>query len=960
MSKKKFLVNEESAPSVREAELTKVLENNITEYGLSVVEDRMIPSVRDGLKPAQRRLLKAMYDMKCWNSSPTVKSARVLGDCFTGDTAILDVNGNPILISDLFEKIERGEKVYTFSSKSDGTIVAAKVVKCWIASEVSDIVEVTLDNGETFRCTKDHRILGRDGTYIEACKLEEGTSLMPVYMNVVSTKGWGDDKFILRRKIKDNKRDKFLYVYRITALHPDALCEEVKDDIVHTHHIDFNSLNDIPTNLVRLSAKDHITIHGSKSFHEYNTNGSLSARNKEQWKDEDYKKYMSECVTDSNFRRSEKFHKEKQEALIELLGENETIFSIYSKLGHKGLLEILGSDVLREKYRLEDDCKYFDEKYSNGHDTLTGNLTKVVLLLLELRDSNLELTVDNVKAIRKKRNYTYFYDAYYIADCYEELINDIGIKVNLPVIYDYPVSIVGNSRKLQLFNSAIRILSKLNEEGLEVNEENWTNSMKHSNEVGYKKFMSDPIYEELRPAPYNHKVKSVKFIHLDHKIPVYNIEVDSDEHNFALACGTFAKNCMGKYHPHSEAYGALQTLVGETYSLVHGQGNWGSIDDDAAAPRYTECKFSKLGQKCLEAYEVAEEVPNFSGEYMEPIDIPMDFPYFFVNGGDGVAVAITFHTPDHNLEEIVNALKIVLKKGDKATMKDLMKVFHGPDCQTGGKLLTPVDELIKIYETGEGKLTYECDYTITPVGKKSFILNVTGYCPKFKPSTFQKDMIKLMDEKVDGDKMVQYANDASTKEKPYNFEVMFVGTDTFEKKIHKHLICSSPVQYYALDRQRSKNPELRDIDTKLLKLGLIDYMKIWLDWRREVEGKLLNRDREILTEKIFKSKCRQDAAENLDVIKKALEADDTVKYIAEKLPFLKKHKRAVEGAEYIADLKLSSLKKVDIQKVIAEINGFEKTIEEIDSDLQNIDRVVSRKLDGLKPFFKQRMLKTQE
>lgn len=651
MSKKKFLVNEESAPSVREAELTKVLENNITEYGLSVVEDRMIPSVRDGLKPAQRRLLKAMYDMKCWNSSPTVKSARVLGDCFTGDTAILDVNGNPILISDLFEKIERGEKVYTFSSKSEGTIVAAKVVKCWVASEVNDIVEVTLDNGETFRCTKDHRILGRDGTYIEAGKLEEGTSLMPV---------------------------------------------------------------------------------------------------------------------------------------------------------------------------------------------------------------------------------------------------------------------------------------------------------------------ADHIYEELLQPPYNPKVKSVKFIHLDHKIPVYNIEVDSDEHNFALACGTFAKNCMGKYHPHSEAYGALQTLVGETYSLVHGQGNWGSIDDDAAAPRYTECKFSKLGQKCLEAYEVAEEVPNFSGEYMEPIDIPMDFPYFFVNGGDGVAVAITFHTPDHNLEEIVNALKIVLKKGDKATMKDLMKVFHGPDCQTGGKLLTPVDELIKIYETGEGKLTYECDYTITPVGKKSFILNVTGYCPKFKPSTFQKDMIKLMDEKVDGDKMVQYANDASTKEKPYNFEVMFVGTDTFEKKIHKHLICSSPVQYYALDRQRSKNPELRDIDTKLLKLGLIDYMKIWLDWRREVESKLLNRDREILTEKIFKSKCRQDAAENLDVIKKALEADDTVKYIAEKLPFLKKHKRAVEGAEYIADLKLSSLKKVDIQKVIAEINGFEKTIEEIDSDLQNIDRVVSRKLDGLKPFFKQRMLKTQE
>ena len=120
-------------------------------------------------------------------------------------------------------------------------------------------------------------------------------------------------------------------------------------------------------------------------------------------------------------------------------------------------------------------------------------------------------------------------------------------------------------------------------------------------------------------------------------------------------------DCMGKYHPHSEAYGALGGLVNQTYSLVQGQGNWGSLDDEPAAPRYTECRFSKLGQRCFESYEVADEVPNFSGEYMEPIDIPMDFPMFFVNGGTGIGVAVRLETLDHNLEEIVNALKIVLK-----------------------------------------------------------------------------------------------------------------------------------------------------------------------------------------------------------------------------------------------------------------------------------------------------------
>lgn len=876
MSKKsKFLkTKEESTNQITESEVSKVLEFNIKEYGMSVIEDRMIPSIRDGLKPSQRRLLKAMYDLKAWNTSPTVKSARVTGDCFTGDTSIIDVNGNEILISDLYEKISRGDAVYTFSSKADGTIVAAKVVKCWVASEVNEIVEVTLDNNESFRCTKDHRILSRDGTYIEAGNLAEGTSLMPVY---------------------------------------------------------------------------------SKSFHEYNTNGSLSNRDKEQWKDENYKKYMSECVTDSNFRRSEKFHKERQERLSALLSENETIFSIYDKLGHKGLLEILSSDSLKEKYRLEDDCKYFDKRYSNGHDTLTGNLTKVVLLLLELRDSNLDLTVDNVKAIRRKRNYTYFYDAYYIAENYENLINDIGIKVNLPEVYEYPATIVGNSRKLQLFNSAIRILSKLNAEGLDVNEENWTNSMKHSNEVGYKKFMSDPIYEELRPAPYNHKVKSVSFIHLEHKIPVYNIEVDSDEHNFALACGTFAKNCMGKYHPHSEAYGALAGLVNQTYSLVQGQGNWGSLDDEPAAPRYTECRFSKLGQRCFESYEVADEVPNFSGEYMEPIDIPMDFPLFFVNGGSGIGVAVRLETLDHNLEEIVNALKIVLKKGEKTKMEDLFKVFHGPDSVYGGKLLTSKEELREIYETGTGKVSYECDYTITPQGRDKYLLTVTGYCPGFKPSKFQNAMIKLM-----SDKYVLDANDASTKENVCNFQVVYQGEDTFESKIHKNLICTQNVQYYALDRQKSKNPELRDVDTVLLQKSFIEYMKIWLDWRREQEGKLLDIRAKEIDDKMFHVECRMCAAENLKVIQAALNADDAVSHLMNNLSYLMGHPRAKEGAEYILDLKIGSIKKTDMQKMRLEFGALDQELQRVNKDKNDIDKVVARKLDSLKEFFKPRMLKVQE
>jgi len=106
--------------------------------------------------------------------------------------------------------------------------------------------------------------------------------------------------------------------------------------------------------------------------------------------------------------------------------------------------------------------------------------------------------------------------------------------------------------------------------------------------------------------------------------------------------------------------------------------------------------------------------------------------------------------------------------------------------------------------------------------------------------------------------------------------------------------------------------------------------------------------------------CRIDAAKHLDVIKKALEADETEDYIAKNLPLFKKTKdpqKVKEGAEYITDLKLSALKKVDIEKLEKDSKDLIKEMERIDADLLDIDRVISRKLDGLKPFFKPRTLK---
>ena len=145
-------------------------------------------------------------------------------------------------------------------------------------------------------------------------------------------------------------------------------------------------------------------------------------------------------------------------------------------------------------------------------------------------------------------------------------------------------------------------------------------------------------------------------------------------------------DCMGKYHPHSSAYGSLVNLVNSDYPVLFGQGNYGDINNGPAAERYTEAKISDIGMKCLECMPVADMVPNYGGDLMEPVVIPSRFPNFFVNECEGIAVGLKCAVPAHNLEEIVETLKAIVRKGDGASIKDIMKHIKGPDYEYGGKI----------------------------------------------------------------------------------------------------------------------------------------------------------------------------------------------------------------------------------------------------------------------------------
>jgi len=173
---------------------------------------------------------------------------------------------------------------------------------------------------------------------------------------------------------------------------------------------------------------------------------------------------------------------------------------------------------------------------------------------------------------------------------------------------------------------------------------------------------------------------------------------------------TVVGDVLGKYHPHGDVsvYDALVRMVQDfslRYPLVDGQGNFGSVDGDAAAAyRYTEARLMALATELLSDIDknTVDYSPNFDDRLQEPKVLPAGFPNLLVNGSSGIAVGMATNIPPHNLREVVNAVVHLIDHPD-ATPGDLRKLIKGPDFPTGGYIYGR--QGIKDYqETGRGRI----------------------------------------------------------------------------------------------------------------------------------------------------------------------------------------------------------------------------------------------------------------
>ena len=201
-------------------------------------------------------------------------------------------------------------------------------------------------------------------------------------------------------------------------------------------------------------------------------------------------------------------------------------------------------------------------------------------------------------------------------------------------------------------------------------------------------------------------------------------------------CARIVGDTMGKYHPHGDSsiYEALVVMAqdfkkGQT--LVDGHGNFGSIEGDgAAAMRYTEARLTKFTQEvCLADLDkdVIDFGPNFDETEKEPLVLPMRVPNLLVNGAEGIAVGMATSIPTHNLGEVIDAVKAYMKN-DEISTRQLMKYIKGPDFPTGG-IVVNKDDLLDIYETGQGKIKIRGKVEVEELkgGKKQLVISEIPY-----------------------------------------------------------------------------------------------------------------------------------------------------------------------------------------------------------------------------------------
>jgi len=303
-------------------------------------------------------------------------------------------------------------------------------------------------------------------------------------------------------------------------------------------------------------------------------------------------------------------------------------------------------------------------------------------------------------------------------------------------------------------------------------------------------------------------------------------------------CARVVGDVMGKYHPHGDGaiYDAMARLAQDfavRYPLVDGQGNFGNIDgDNPAAMRYTEARLTAVAEALLDG--IQEDAVDFretyDGEGREPTVLPSAFPNLLANGAQGIAVGMATNIPPHNVDELCEALLLLIKKRSTTT-DELLELVPGPDFPTGGLLCEAPETIAEAYRTGRGSFRLRARWEKEELPRGQWQIIVTEIPYQVSKSRLIEKTATLLEEKklfLLGDIQDESAEDVRIVLTP---RARTVDPKTMMEQLFKLTDLESRVgiNMNALDGEGS--PRV---------MSLKDLLRIFLDHRQEV---LLRRSR---------------------------------------------------------------------------------------------------------------------
>jgi topoisomerase-4 subunit A len=383
---------------------------------------------------------------------------------------------------------------------------------------------------------------------------------------------------------------------------------------------------------------------------------------------------------------------------------------------------------------------------------------------------------------------------------------------------------------------------------------------------------------------------------------------------------------LGKFHPHGDSacYEAM-VLMAQTfsyrYTLVEGQGNWGSLDDPKsfAAMRYTEAKLSKYAEVLLTelGQGTVEWQPNFDGTMQEPKLLPAQIPNLLLNGTSGIAVGMSTDIPPHNLREVGQAC-IKLLEAPKSTVADLCEIIKGPDYPTEAEIITPINEIAEMYESGKGALRMRAVYEVED---GDIVVTALPY------QTSGAKVLEQIAQQMQAKKLPMVADlrDESDHENPTRLVIEPRSNRVDKESLMMHLFATTDLEKtYRVNMNvigNDGNPQVKDLKTIL---------KEWLVFRTETVTRRLQYRLDKVLDRLHLLEGFLIAFLNIDEVIAIIRNEDKPKPV-----LMKRFKISDRQAEAILDLKLRHLAKLEEEKIQGEQAELAKERDTLEKTLKS-------------------------